>query len=268
MALAGLLAFTNTLRHYTRERRCKTQYNQLAGSHQQHQLKDETQPGSVHTTHDSGVHAGGDGYLEKGQASRRMGHRSPDKPIVIPINQPLPAPQELWDCLSILHCLAMETTTASALMLSAWFWVVLVATSAKGVDLLPYDFMAHGVNVVIALLEVVLTRLPMVSYHFQVMLWYGTAYILLLWIYGGASGTWRYGMNIQRGLPVGAFVLLPVLCFVFFGLCFLVAKLREKSVCGGKAAAAKASDMATEIVPVEAKGESINSSSLHLQVEG
>jgi hypothetical protein len=46
--------------------------------------------------------------------------------------------------------------------------VGLVAVVKSGFDLEPSTFMAHGGNVVFAGLQVAFTRLPMVSYHFQV----------------------------------------------------------------------------------------------------
>jgi hypothetical protein len=73
-----------------------------------------------------------------------------------------------WDWLSILHCLVMETATSAAFLLTFWFWVGIVAIAYSGFDKDATTFLAHGGNVVMAALEVALTRLPVVSYHYQV----------------------------------------------------------------------------------------------------
>jgi hypothetical protein len=39
---------------------------------------------------------------------------------------------------------------------------------------------------------------------------------VFLWIYGGTTGVWRYGLDWNRARPVGAFILLPFLCFLMF----------------------------------------------------
>ena len=62
----------------------------------------------------------------------------------------------------------METATSAAFFLTFWFWVGIVAIASSGFDGDATMFMAHGGNVVMAALQVALTRLPMVSYHYQV----------------------------------------------------------------------------------------------------
>lgn len=52
----------------------------------------------------------------------------------------------------------------------------------------------------------------------QVLLWYASAYEVFLWAYGGASGTWRYGLDWQKAKPAGALMLVPIILFIFFCL--------------------------------------------------
>jgi hypothetical protein len=54
------------------------------------------------------------------------------------------------------------------LLLSCRVGIVSIGNSAFSVN--GGTFMAHAGNVVVALLQIVLTRLPIVSYHFQVRL--------------------------------------------------------------------------------------------------
>jgi hypothetical protein len=50
----------------------------------------------------------------------------------------------------------------------------------------------------------------------QVVLWYASLYCVFLWIFGGASDIWRYGLNFQEPRPAGVFVLLPIIVFIMF----------------------------------------------------
>jgi hypothetical protein len=49
-----------------------------------------------------------------------------------------------------------------------------------------------------------------------VVLWYASLYCVFLWIFGGASGIWRYGLNFQQPRPAGVFMLLPIIVFIMF----------------------------------------------------
>jgi hypothetical protein len=50
----------------------------------------------------------------------------------------------------------------------------------------------------------------------QVLLWYASLYMIFLLAYGGGSGTWRYGLDVQKAKPAGALILVPLLVFIFF----------------------------------------------------
>lgn len=141
---------------------------------------------------------------------------------------PLTRPREKWDWLSISHCLVLQTATSAAFCVSLWYWVGLVAVAKTLFDKRDAStYQAHAGNTLVALLQVVLTRLPFVSYHFQLLLWWGSLYLIFLWIFGASSGIWRYGLNVQWSRSAGAVVLLPVICFVTWLAWWLVAKTRE-----------------------------------------
>lgn len=73
-----------------------------------------------------------------------------------------------WDWLSVTHCLLSEVATTVAFFVSFWFWVGLVAIAGEFVRANGGTLMAHAGNLVLALCVVLLTRLPLVSTHFQV----------------------------------------------------------------------------------------------------
>uniref|UniRef100_A0A383VS86 Uncharacterized protein n=1 Tax=Tetradesmus obliquus TaxID=3088 RepID=A0A383VS86_TETOB len=147
--------------------------------------------------------------------------------------------KEKWDCLSCCHCIIMELATTAAFFVSFWFWVGIVSLARSAFSVNGGTMMAHVGNVVVALLQVVLTRLPMVSYHFQVVLWYATVYSLFLWVFGGATDIWRYGLEIQQARPAGVFIILPAVLFVMFLLWYFAALIREGIICAGRKAVEK-----------------------------
>jgi len=80
----------------------------------------------------------------------------------------LHTPPPKWDWLSRTHCLLSGVATTAAFFVSFWFWVGLVAISAQFYRVNGGTLMAHAGNFVIAALQLLLTRLPVVSTHFQV----------------------------------------------------------------------------------------------------
>lgn len=80
----------------------------------------------------------------------------------------LSCPPPQWDWLSRTHCLLSEVATTAAFFVSFWFWVGLVAIAGEFFRANGGTLMAHAGNFVIAALQLLLTRLPVVSTHFQV----------------------------------------------------------------------------------------------------
>jgi hypothetical protein len=63
-------------------------------------------------------------------------------------------------------CVCVSSPLLVPLLLPCRVGIVSIAKSAFSIN--GGTFMAHAGNVVVALLQIVLTRLPIVSYHFQV----------------------------------------------------------------------------------------------------
>ena len=73
-----------------------------------------------------------------------------------------------WGWWSVTHQITMEVAITSAFFLTVFYWLVLVFLLEYDVTIDVNTFMKHGANCLLALLEVVLTRIPFVSYHFLV----------------------------------------------------------------------------------------------------
>lgn len=68
----------------------------------------------------------------------------------------------------------------------------------------------------------------------QALLLYGSVYLFVVWVIGGTTGIWRYGLDWNYGLVVAAYVLVPILAFATFMLWLGVARLRESAACGAR----------------------------------
>eukprot|EP00198_Chlamydomonas_reinhardtii_P006700 XP_001696036.1 predicted protein [Chlamydomonas reinhardtii] len=131
-----------------------------------------------------------------------------------------------WDWLSCFSQLTMQTAVNAAFFLDVYYWVVLVLIQDNTVEG-PATQLKHGGNLGIALLEVLLTRMPIVSVHFQATLAYGTCYMVFLWIYGSVSGIWRYSLNWKTTSTVIMHAAVPIALCVFMLLWWGIAMLRD-----------------------------------------
>ncbi len=61
-----------------------------------------------------------------------------------------------------------------------------------------------------------MTVLLMCVLFAQALLWYTTLYMVFLLIYGGGSGTWRYGLDVQKSYSAAALILVLLIVFIFF----------------------------------------------------
>lgn len=50
----------------------------------------------------------------------------------------------------------------------------------------------------------------------QALLWYTTAYMIFLLAYGGGSGTWRYGLDVQKSYSAAALIVVLLIVFIWF----------------------------------------------------
>ncbi|KAG2495604.1 hypothetical protein HYH03_006204 [Edaphochlamys debaryana] len=140
------------------------------------------------------------------------------------------APDIRWDPLSVSHLVLMEVAVWVALFLSIFYWVGLVGIAGESFDkTYASPYIKHVGNSVLALAQVVTTRLPIVSYHILAMFIYMVAYMVFVWVYGEVGEVWRYGLNWQTARGLATLVLLPLLgVAVAAGLIYGVARLRER----------------------------------------
>jgi hypothetical protein len=75
----------------------------------------------------------------------------------------------------------------------------------------------HGASSLLLLLDVALSRVPLVSYHLQVVIAYGSTYLVFLWSYYGGTGTWVYrALDWTKFMAVPYYFALPVLLILGF----------------------------------------------------
>ncbi|KXZ50313.1 hypothetical protein GPECTOR_17g952 [Gonium pectorale] len=142
-------------------------------------------------------------------------------------------PVTRWDALGTVYCLGVQTTATATLYLVAVYWGCFAAgwTKDPGVGYSasqPYMYVKHLLNLVVVLLEVLLTRVPFVSVHYQVVLLYSTAYSACLWAYGESTGEWRYGLNWHKTYNIVACAILPLGLYTSFYLWYLISVGRER----------------------------------------
>jgi hypothetical protein len=131
-----------------------------------------------------------------------------------------------WDALSIAHQLVAELAVSAALFVSIFFWAGVVGLTGGGAgDATSY--VAHAGNAGVALLLLLLSRLPVASSHFLVLLCYASLYEVFAFIYGSTTGDWRYGLDWTRAGSAVAYALVPIFCFAVFVLAFVIASARE-----------------------------------------
>ncbi|BDA46508.1 hypothetical protein COCOBI_08-6020 [Coccomyxa sp. Obi] len=129
-----------------------------------------------------------------------------------------------WSVVLKLYCLISECNAASTLFLSAFFWGFVARQEDVAID----NLLKHGVNNFFILLDVVFSRVPFVSYHYQVILIYGTVYLVFMFIYHGASTEWVYSvLDWDKPSSLGLYVFLPLALFIAFVIWYWIALLRE-----------------------------------------
>ncbi|EIE23835.1 hypothetical protein COCSUDRAFT_62367 [Coccomyxa subellipsoidea C-169] len=129
-----------------------------------------------------------------------------------------------WSVVLKLYCLVSETNAAATLFLSAFFWGFVAKKSDIAID----NLLKHGINNGFILMDVLFSRVPFVSYHYQVLLIYGTVYLVFMFIYYGASTEWVYVvLDWDKPASLGLYVFLPFALFISFVIWYWIALLRE-----------------------------------------
>jgi len=149
-------------------------------------------------------------------------------------HQPLPLPPLPMDLPHKLYSLLSSVTGPAAIFVAAMYWMVLrrfiaLANPEKPFD--PVDAMLHGGNALFVVLDVLLSRTPAASSHFQITLAYGTAYSIFIWSYERVTGELLYGRILAWSRPtaLGFYgFALPGSLLACFVLWCLLAAGREK----------------------------------------
>ncbi|KAI3424196.1 hypothetical protein D9Q98_009552 [Chlorella vulgaris] len=130
-----------------------------------------------------------------------------------------------WSLLAKVHLLSVEVAYPAELFLTVFYWAALAEYSSSP---LGSTLMVHGINNVFMLADVVLSGIPFVSYHFQLLLLYGTVYLVFVWIYFGASGVWVYSiLDWSRSRNFFVYLVLPGMLAIAFWLYLGLAWLRD-----------------------------------------
>jgi hypothetical protein len=129
-----------------------------------------------------------------------------------------------------IYSLLSSVAGPSAVFVALMYWLVLrrfIAASSPSKPFDPVDAMLHGGSALLVVLDVLLSRTPAASSHFQVTLAFGTAYSVFIWSYERLTGRFLYGRLLAWSRPTAvAFYgfALPgslLACFAFW--CLLAA---------------------------------------------
>ena len=135
-----------------------------------------------------------------------------------------------WPRLDALFALLTAVVTPASLFLSFFFWAFLWPHIARETGQWPnaHTIMEHGGNVLILAADALLSRTPAVTPWFQLTLLYGTAYVVFMWAWQGATGDWIYPLfSWDRPMAAGAYTALPLLLAGAFGVWYGLAAGRE-----------------------------------------
>ncbi|KAF6266326.1 hypothetical protein COO60DRAFT_447215 [Scenedesmus sp. NREL 46B-D3] len=130
-----------------------------------------------------------------------------------------------WSAANRAYHLMLETASAASIMLTIFYWVAdYVPGSGVRVD----NPFKHGASAGLLLLDLAVSRAPLVSYHIQVIVGYGSAYMVFLWIYKTASGNWVYrALDWTKPLAPAYYAALLLLLILAFTVTFLIVAIRE-----------------------------------------
>eukprot|EP00210_Caulerpa_lentillifera_P009454 g9014.t1 len=129
-----------------------------------------------------------------------------------------------WAFIHKVYVMTFVTVCSSSIFLSIFYWTVLYDGSNVKLD----DAMRHGINVLLLLIDLLMSRIPIISYHFQVSLLYGSLYVAFMWIYMAVSGHWIYStLDWEKNTAVIYYVTIPFLLILSLFITYGVACFRE-----------------------------------------
>eukprot|EP01024_Parvocaulis_polyphysoides_P023915 TRINITY_DN2201_c0_g1_i1.p1 TRINITY_DN2201_c0_g1~~TRINITY_DN2201_c0_g1_i1.p1 ORF type:complete len:334 (-),score=23.24 TRINITY_DN2201_c0_g1_i1:501-1502(-) len=91
------------------------------------------------------------------------------------------------------------------------------------------DFMYHGLNTIILLVDLVIVRRPMISSHIIFAFCYSYLYLVFMWVFAAFTGDWIYGvLDWSDASGVIMEMMLPILVMITYILTYWIAWVREK----------------------------------------
>ncbi|KAF8057906.1 DEGP5 [Scenedesmus sp. PABB004] len=142
-----------------------------------------------------------------------------------------------WAVQDRLYHLCLETACAASIMLTIFYWV---AEYVRGSPIRVDNPLKHGGSAGLLLLDFAISGTPLISYHIQVVIAYGSAYLVFLWAHAALTGAWVYrALDWARPSAPVFYAALPLLLVLAFAAMFLVGWLRSLvlAACGRCAAA-------------------------------
>jgi hypothetical protein len=139
------------------------------------------------------------------------------------------APPAPWPLAHKAHLLLYVTAAVSSLTAAAFYWLAIYRRGARVRWDAPIE---HGGSAALLLADLLLSRSPIVSYHFQAPLLFVSAYTVFMWAWAGVTGEWLYETPWDQGLGVKAYAALAVIVGLSFLLLLLLAGLRERLAAG------------------------------------
>jgi len=152
--------------------------------------------------------------------------------VVAPATTKHPSPEQqqqenlkAWRAVHKIHLLLFEMVAAASITLTVFFWAAVYKKENK--MLLEYP-VKHGVSALLLLVEVFVSRVPLVSYHVQVPVLYGTVYLIFMWLYETGTQKWIYkALNWESAISIAFYIALPLLLILSYIIMFMVAGFRE-----------------------------------------
>lgn len=133
--------------------------------------------------------------------------------------------QPEWSVFDKVLIAGYASVAPASLALTAFYWAVLYDGDTLSAD----NPIKHGGSSVLLIFEAFFSRLPIVSYHIQFVISYGTLYLAFMWIYWGVTDYWFYEALdwTESATAIVYYIALPLLLVIMFLILYLVALLRE-----------------------------------------
>ncbi|KAI8464051.1 MAG: hypothetical protein J3K34DRAFT_493200 [Monoraphidium minutum] len=138
------------------------------------------------------------------------------------------APPAGWRDADKAYALALQAVAAASISLTVFYWALIYRSgSFLRVD----NPIKLGASAFLLLLDFALSRAPVASPHVSAVMAYGTACLVFLWSWFGATGEWVYAsLQWDRPFSMAAYFGLSTLLIISYCVMFGVARAREWAI--------------------------------------